>query len=431
MSRFVINGGYPLSGVHDVPGNKNAALPMIAAALLADGPVRIANLPLIRDVREMLKLVEATGASVALDEDARTAEIDPRGVSRTDLPAEICNRIRTSILLAGPLLARHGRALVHPPGGDVIGRRRLDTHFDGLAALGATVPDRAPYEFRAPRDGLRGCPYFLLDEASVTATENLVMAASLAKGETQFFNVACEPHVQDLCRMLVAMGADISGIGTNRLTVRGVETLRGASVSVGPDYIEGASYLAAAAATGGSITLRGVAAEDFGVLRRPFDKFGVHWQIEGDCLHFPGCGVGGLRVKPDFSGAIPKLEDGIWPAIPTDLLSALVVLATQSDGLVLIFEKMFESRLYFVDGLIGMGAQIVHCDPHRVVVRGPCALRGARLLSPDIRAGMAMIVAGLCAQGETVIENAESVDRGYEALETRLRALGADIRRES
>ena len=428
MSKFVIRGGYPVSGVHVVPGNKNAALPMIAAALLADGPVTLSNLPLIRDVREMLRLVEATGAAVSLDEAGRSVTIDPRGVSRLALPADICERIRTSILLAGPLLAKHGRALVFPPGGDVIGRRRLDTHFDGLAALGATVPDRAPYEFRAPKGGLRGCPMFLLDEASVTATENLVMAASLADGETNFFNAACEPHVQDLCRMLVAMGADISGIGTNRIRVRGVRSLHGASVAVGPDYIEGASYLAAAAATGGSITLQGVTESDFAVLRRPFAKFGVHWQFDEGALRYAG--TGSLRVKPDFSGAIPKLEDGIWPSIPSDLLSVLVVLATQSDGLVLIFEKMFESRLYFVDGLIGMGAQIVHCDPHRVVVRGPCSLRGARLLSPDIRAGMAMIVAGLCARGVTEIENAESVDRGYEALETNLRALGADISRE-
>lgn len=430
MSRFIIRGGFPVSGVHAVPGNKNAALPMIAASLLADGPVSISNLPLIRDVREMLALVAATGAGVSLDEASRTARIDPRTVSRTDLPEDICSRIRTSILLAGPLLARHGRALVFPPGGDVIGRRRLDTHFDGLSALGASVPDRAPYEFRAPRGGLRGCPLFLLDEASVTATENLVMAATLAKGETVYFNAACEPHVRDLCNMLVAMGADISGIGTNRLVIRGVDSLHGVEARVGPDYVEGASYLAAAAATGGSLTLTGISPDDFAVLRRPFDKFGVHWQLEGDTLRYPGSGAGGLRVKPDFSGAIPKLEDGIWPAVPTDLLSMLIVLATQSDGLMLFFEKMFESRLYFVDGLIGMGAQIVHCDPHRVVVRGPCDLHGSRLLSPDIRAGMAMVVAGLCARGVTVIENAESVDRGYEALETNFVALGADIHRE-
>ena len=247
MSRFVIEGGYPLSGTHATPGNKNAALPMIAAALLADGPVTISNLPMIRDVRRMLELVAATGAGVSLDEPARTATIDPRSVSRTSLPEDLCSQIRTSILLAGPLLARHGRAEIPPPGGDVIGRRRLDTHFDGLQALGASIRPGAPYVFDAPH-GLRGCPYFLLDEASVTASENLLMAAALAEGETEFFNVACEPHVQDLCRMLAAMGADIAGIGTNRVRVRGVKALHGAAVAVGPDYIESGSYIAAGAA---------------------------------------------------------------------------------------------------------------------------------------------------------------------------------------
>ncbi len=429
MSRFVIEGGYPLSGTHATPGNKNAALPMIAAALLADGPVTISNLPMIRDVRRMLELVAATGAGVSLDEPARTATIDPRSVSRTSLPEDLCSQIRTSILLAGPLLARHGRAEIPPPGGDVIGRRRLDTHFDGLQALGASIRPGAPYVFDAPH-GLRGCPYFLLDEASVTASENLLMAAALAEGETEFFNVACEPHVQDLCRMLAAMGADIDGIGTNRVRVRGAKSLHGASVAVGPDYIESGSYIAAAAATGGSVTIDPVSPEDFDVLRRPFDRLGVHWQLEGGKLFYPGAGVGGLRVASDLFGAIPKLEDGIWPAIPSDLLSVLIVLATQSEGLILFFEKMFESRLYFVDGLIGMGAQIVHCDPHRVVVKGFSPLHGSHLMSPDIRAGMAMIVAGLCAKGTTVIDNAESIDRGYEAVEEKLQALGARIRRE-
>jgi len=429
MSRFVIEGGYPLSGSHATPGNKNAALPMLAATLLADGPVTVRNLPLIRDVRRMLELLAATGAGVSLDEASRAATVDPRSVSRTDLPTDLCSAIRTSILLAGPLVARFGHAVIPPPGGDVIGRRRLDTHFDGLQALGATIGSGVPYVFEAPR-GLRGCPYFLLDEASVTATENLLMAASLAEGETEFFNVACEPHVQDLCRMLQAMGADLEGVGTNRIRVRGAKALHGATVDVGPDYIESGSYIAAAAATGGSITIDPASHEDFDVLRRPFARFGVHWQMDGSRLLYPGAGVGGLRVASDLFGAIPKLEDGIWPAIPSDLLSVLIVLATQSEGLILFFEKLFESRLYFVDGLIGMGAQIVHCDPHRVVVRGYSPLHGAHLMSPDIRAGMAMIIAGLCAKGTTVIDNAESIDRGYESIETNLQALGARIRRE-
>ena len=429
MSRFVIEGGYPLSGVHRAPGNKNAALPMLAAALLADGPVTVSNLPLIRDVRRMLELVASTGAGVTLDEKNRRATIDPRTVSTTELPAKLCAEVRTSILLAGPLLARHGRATIPPPGGDVIGRRRLDTHFDGLSALGATVSPGAAFVMRAP-GGLRGPGRFLLDEASVTATENILMAAAAAPGETELHNAACEPHVENLCKMLSAMGADVSGAGTNRIRVRGTDALHGAEVSVEPDYIEAGSYLAAAAATGGSITIEDAGGEEFDVMRRAFARRGVHWQIADGRLLYPGAGVGGLKIEPDWSGAIPKIEDGIWPAIPSDLLSALIVLATQSDGLVLFFEKLFESRLYFVDGLIGMGAQIVHCDPHRVVVRGRSALHGSRLMSPDIRAGMAMIVAGLCADGTTVIGNAESIDRGYEDVEGNLSALGAKIHRD-
>ena len=429
MSRFVIEGGYPLAGTHVSPGNKNAALPMLAATLLASEPVTVTNLPLIRDVRRMLELIATTGATVSLDEAERAATVDPRTVSRTDLPADLCAVIRTSILLAGPLVARHRHAVIPPPGGDVIGRRRLDTHFEGLQALGARIGSGTPYVFDAPQ-GLRAAPYFLLDEASVTASENLLMAAVLAEGETQFFNVACEPHVQNLCRMLQAMGAEMDGVGTNRIRVRGVKELHGATVAVGPDYVESGSYVAAAAATGGSITISPAVREDFDVLRRPFDRFGVHWQMDGDRLLYPGAGVGGLRVSSDLFGAIPKLEDGIWPAIPSDLLSVLIVLATQSEGLILFFEKMFESRLYFVDGLIGMGAQIVHCDPHRVVVRGYSPLRGAHLMSPDIRAGMAMIIAGLCAKGTTVIDNAESIDRGYESVETNLQSLGAHVWRE-
>ena len=430
MSRFVIEGGYPLSGVHRPPGNKNAALPMIAAATLADGPVEISNLPLIRDVRRMLELAEATGARVELDEAGRRAVIDPSDVSKPALPEKLCAEVRTSILLAGPLLARLGRARIPPPGGDVIGRRRLDTHFDGLSALGATISQGGgAYEMEAP-DGLRGAGRLMLDEASVTATENILRAAAAAEGETEIFNAACEPHVSNLCKMLSAMGAEISGVGTNRLQVRGSKALHGASVEVEPDYIEAGSYLAAAAATGGSLTIEQAGGEEFDVMRRAFSRLGVHWQVSGGRLLYPGAGVGGLKVDPDWSGAIPKIEDGIWPAVPSDLLSVLIVLATQSEGLVLFFEKLFEQRLYFVDGLIGMGAQIVHCDPHRVVVRGRSALRGSRLMSPDIRAGMAMIVAGLCAEKTTVIGNAESIDRGYEDVEGNLTALGAHIRRE-
>lgn len=433
MSRFVIEGGRPLRGRHTTPGNKNAALPMLAASLLASTPVRIENLPLIRDVVAMLNLIGTTGAGVRLDREAHAVEIDPSTIGRTALPAEICARIRTSILFAGPLLARMRHAEIPPPGGDAIGRRPLDAHFAGLRALGASVEaSSGRYVFDAPA-GLRAAPMHVLEEASVTASENVIMAAVLAKGRTELFNVACEPHVQNLCRMLQAMGADISGVGTNRLLIRGVDGLLGTTVRVWPDAIETASYLAAAAATGGSIEIGPTMEEDFEVLRRPFARFGVSWTRDPDTglLRFGGAPEGGLRVATETPGQIPKIEDGIWPAVPSDVLSVLIVLATQADGVSLFFEKMFESRLYFVDRLIDMGASIVHCDPHRVVVRGPTRLQASHLHSPDIRAGMAMVIAGLCADGTTVIENAESVDRGYEDLEARFRALGAGIRREN
>lgn len=428
MSEFIIEGGVPLSGVHITPGNKNAALPMIAASLLADSPVEIANLPVINDVKVMLELLHSIGAKVEFDEKTRTAKIDPTTVSTTALPAELCNKVRTSILLAGPLIAKTRHVVVPPPGGDVIGRRRLDTHFEGLRKLGVIVdPDKIPYEFRT-NSRLVGAR-ILLDEASVTATENLVMAASLAKGRTELLNVACEPHVQDVCRMLLSMGAKIEGIGTNKLVVEGVESLSGAKVRVGPDYIESASFIAAAAATHGKIKIENTLAEDFEVLERPFSKLGVNWtRDESGVLSFDSKYVD-LRISSEMSGAILKIEDGIWPSTPTDLLSVLIVLATQADGIALFFEKMFESRLYFVDHLIGMGAQIVQCDPHRVVVKGISKLRGTRMSSPDIRAGMALLVAGLCAQGTTTIGNAESIDRGYESIETSLAALGARIKR--
>ncbi len=430
MSKFVIQGGLPLSGRHVTPGNKNAALPMIAAALLADGPVTLTNLPAIQDVTVMLELVAATGAHVTTDGAARTATIDARTITTTDLPPALCSRVRTSILLAGPLAARVGRVVLPPPGGDVIGRRRLDTHFDGLRKLGVALDaETAPFRITVPPGGLQGAR-ILLDEASVTATENLVMAAVLAKGRTQLFNVACEPHVQNLCRMLVAMGAGISGIGTNKLVIDGVASLRGTTARIDPDYIESASYIAAAAATGGSLTIDDTVEEDFEVLEKPFARLGVTWRREGDGRLIFDSRVSELRVASDMFGAIPKIEDGIWPSTPTDLMSVLIVLATQAEGLVLFFEKMFESRMVFVDSLIGMGAQIVQCDPHRIVVKGASPLHGTHITSPDIRAGMALIVAGLCARGETTISNAESIDRGYEAVEQSLTALGAAITRE-
>ena len=427
MSQFVINGGRRVSGVHTVPGNKNAALPMLAACLLTDEPVELSNLPLIEDVRVMLSLLGELGVAVSLDEPARRATLCAASLRPRRLSRELCSRVRTSILFAGPLLARHGAASIFPPGGDAIGRRRIDTHVDGLRALGASVRAGASFSFRSKR--LHGAP-ILLDEASVTGTENLVMAATLAEGRTTIYNAACEPHVQDLCRMLNAMGARISGIGTNLLSIEGVEALHGVSHRVGPDLVDAGSFMAAALATGGELKLVDAgSADDWAIVGRPFRRIGARWTLSADgTLHLPA----GQRLKAanDFGDAIPKFEDGPWPAFPSDLLSALIVLATQTRGTMLFFEKMFESRLYFVDRLIGMGAHIVQCDPHRVVVSGPCALHATTVASPDIRAGMALLVAALCAKGTSVIRNAEVVDRGHARVEDEFRALGADIRRE-
>lgn len=430
MSKLIIQGGKPIGGTHVVPGNKNAALPMLAAALLASEPVTLENLPNIADVRVMADGLRALGAKVSGDLAEHRLTIDARRLKADPvLPADVCSRIRTSFLFAAPMLTRKGRIRLRAaPGGDSIGRRRLDTHVNGLRALGAKVTLRktGSATLTAPK-GLRGT-YFMLDEASVMATENLVMAAVRAEGVTTLYNTACEPHVQNLCRMLCAMGARIEGIGTNRLTVTGVPKLGGGAFRVGGDAIEAASYAVAALVTHGALTLEGVEAEEMAVLEPAFRKFGVRWAVEGSTLRLPA--KQRLRTAYDLGAAIPKVEDGPWPMIPSDLLSALIVLATQTRGTELIHEKMFESRLYFVDHLIGMGAKIVQCDPHRAVVTGPTALQGSTVSSPDIRAGMALIIAALCARGTTTIHNAESIDRGYEAVEANLRALGADIRRE-
>lgn len=425
MSYFEIIGGNPISGEHIVPGNKNAALPMIAATLLTDEPVTLSNLPLIDDVRVMLALVRNLGAEVELNEEARCVTITAKSLpDAPKLDRALCSKVRGSLLLAGPLLGRLRSVTVPPPGGDVIGRRRLDTHFIGFSELGATI--RGNTSFKIVAKELVGRE-ILLDEASVTATENLLMASVLARGVTSISNAACEPHVQNLCQMLNAMGAQISGIGTNRLVVHGVSRLRGVATSIGSDTIEAASYMVAALVTGGGLILKGVSPDDFKVLDRPFRRFGVKYTISGTTLTLPARQH--LRTEYDFGKAIPKLEDGIWPAFPSDLMSVFIVLATQARGTMVFFEKMFESRLYFVDHLIGMGAGIIPCDPHRVVVTGPMKLQGAMVSSPDIRAGMALLIAALCAKGKTIINNATSIDRGYAQIEHELRRLGANIRR--
>ena len=424
MSRFVIKGGRPVSGVHRVPGNKNAALPMLAASLLTAEPVVLSNLPLIADVRTMIDLLAELGAQVELDGERRTVRICARRVKSTHLSKALCGKVRSSILFAGPLLARCGCAKLYPPGGDVIGRRRIDTHLDGFRRLGASVRTGGTYLFKAAKR--LEAQRILLDEASVTATENLVMAAVLAKGTTLLYNAACEPHVQDLCRMINAMGGRIGGIGTNLLTIEGVESLHGTEQRVGPDYIDAGSYMAAALVTGGELTVEGVEPADFEALERPFKRLGVRWAFDREARSLRLPARQRLKTAYDLGDAIPKIEDGPWPMFPSDLMS---VLATQTRGTTLFFEKMFESRMYFVDHLIGMGARIVQCDPHRVVVTGPTQLHGTRVASPDIRAGMALLVAALCAKNETVILNAGSIDRGYESVELELRRLGAGIER--
>ena len=424
MARFIIHGQRPLGGTVDIVGNKNAALPMLAACLLTEEPVTLRRVPQILDVAVMLELIASLGVSVERTGD--TVRLCAAHLRRRKLDPELCRRVRSSILLAGPLAARHGRAELPPPGGDVIGRRRVDTHLHGLRELGIQTEAGRSYIFR--RRQLRGAE-ILLDEASVTGTENLLMAAVLAPGVTTLHNAACEPHVQDLGALLCKMGARISGLGTNRLSIEGVGQLRGTEHTIGPDFVELGSYLAAAAATGGTLTAAG--AFDplmLAVLDKAFRKLGVTWSIAANRLQLTPRKC--LRVRKDFGGEFPKIEDGAWPAFPSDLMSVALVLATQATGSVLFFEKMFESRMYFVDRLLEMGAHIVQCDPHRVVVAGPARLQGTHQTSPDIRAGMALIIAALCAKGESVIENAQMVDRGYERLDERLRTLGADIVRE-
>ena len=428
MARLVIKGRTALSGTHSISGNKNAALPMIAAALLTSDPVTLENVPDISDVADMLSAARTLGVRVARNKTRRTVALCAGRLRSTKIGFDLASRIRTSILFAGPLLARRGRAILPPPGGDAIGRRRLDTHFDGFRALGAKAvftPRSLVIEGR-----LRGSR-ILLDEASVTATENVLMAAVFARGETVIFNAACEPHVADLARMLNAMGAKIGGIGTNRLEVVGVDCLHGCVARVGCDYIEAGSYIAAAAATGGSVVLTDIDPEPFGVLTGAFTRFGVKWTIDEAKRTLVCRGKARSPMRYDLGDAIPSVSDGPWPAFPSDLMSVLIVLATQTRGTCLFFEKMFESRLYFVDRLRQMGARIVQCDPHRVVVTGPTRLSGGLVASNDIRAGIALVIAALCADGESVINAAETIDRGYPDVVRVLNSLGASVRRIS
>lgn len=421
--QFVVEGGRRLAGSITPTGNKNAALPIVCAALLTEEPVTLENVPRIRDIESLLGLVRAAGASAEWT-GPNTLVIRAATVRGDTLDAELCKRIRASILLAGPLLARTGSVTLAPPGGDVIGRRRLDTHVLALEALGATAEFGDRIEFRAKQ--LRGADIFL-DEPSVTGTENAVMAAVAATGTTILHNAACEPHVQDLCRMLVTLGARIEGIGSNLLTIHGGERLHGGSHRIGPDHIEVGSFIGLAAVTRSALRIEDAGVEHLRSTRLGFERLGVRTEVDGSALLVPADQE--LRIRSDLGGAIPKLEDQPWPAFPADVMSIAIVTATQCDGTILMHEKMFESRLFFVDKLVAMGARIVLCDPHRALVSGPTQLRGSVVESPDIRAGMAMLIAALCAKGTSVINNIGQIERGYERIDERLNALGASIRR--
>nr|HID14669.1 UDP-N-acetylglucosamine 1-carboxyvinyltransferase [Anaerolineae bacterium] len=423
MEKFIIEGGHPLFGAITASGNKNAALPLLAACLLTDEPVTLYNLPAIGDVQTMGELLSDVGVSIE-KLDSHTWRVHAREVRTSELNPDLFGRIRGSITLAGPMLARTGAVHLPRPGGDVIGRRRVDTHFLALSALGAEVSTDGTFRLRGRR--LYGAD-ILLDEASVTATENAIMAATLAKGTTIIRNAACEPHVQDLCRMLCGLGARIEGIGSNTLTVHGVERLGGGEYTIGPDYMEVGSYIALAAVTGGELIIKDAAPEHLRMVALVFERLGVQFEARGDDVFVPA--EQPLTIVPDIGGAIPTIADAPWPGFPADLMSIAIVLASQAQGTVLIHEKMFESRLYFVDKLIAMGARIILCDPHRCVVQGPSSLHGDEMESPDIRAGMALLIAALCAEGQSIIRNIRQIDRGYERIEEKLRRLGARIER--
>ena len=421
MDEYYIEGGFPVKGTVKASGNKNAALPCIAAAVLTDQSVTLKNLPEIEDVFVMFEIFKSFGGTVTkCAPNEYTLQL--KTVTGYEVPAPLAQKIRASILFAGPLLARHGKVMMTPPGGDVIGRRRLDTHFLALTELGAQVKINGHFLFTANK--LIGQDIFL-DEASVTATENAVMAAVTAEGETVITNAASEPHIQDLCKLLNSMGAKISGIGSNILTIQGVQQLHGAEYRIGADYMEVGSFIGLAAVTRGSLTITDINPSDMRPIKLAFNKLGIRWEIDGTNLTVPA--QQSLKVNCDLGGMIPKIDDAPWPGFPADLTSIMTVIATQVEGTVLIHEKMFEARMFFVDKLIGMGARITLCDPHRAVVTGPGTLHGSELVSPDVRAGMALVIAACCARGESLIRNVYQIERGYEHLVDRFKGLGVHI----
>lgn len=423
MEKFVIEGGVPLRGEVTPSGNKNAALPLLAACMLTDEPVILRNIPRIQDVLIMKALIESLGAQV--DElDDKTWRITARDIRPASLDPDLCRRIRASILVAGPIAARVGAFKLPPPGGDVIGRRRLDTHILSLRALGVDVEYDRGFTFQTA--GLRGAN-ILMDEASVTATENAIMAAVRAKGKTVIHNAASEPHVQELCYFLNTLGANIEEIGSNTLHINGVEHLHGGEFTIGPDYLEVLSFVGAAAVTRGSIRVKNAGVENLKMIAHVFERMGVRWQVEGDDLIVPENQE--LKVTPDLDGAIPEIKTNVWPAFPTDLISIAITVATQATGSIMFHDWMFSGRMYFTDKLVGMGAKIILCDPYRCLIQGPNQLYGENLESPDIRAGMSILLAALAAKGESTIRNISQIERGYENVDVKLRALGAKIER--
>jgi len=425
MPTFLIQGGHPLQGEVTPSGNKNAALPLLTACLLTDEPVVLHNIPNIGDVQTMRQLLENLGVSIETI-NQNSWRLHARQVCKADLDPQLCRRIRASILLAGPMLGRSTGIDLPPPGGDVIGRRRVDTHFLALRALGAEISyGEHEFHIRAP-NRLRGAEV-LLDEASVTATENAIMAAVTAHGETVIRNAASEPHVQDLCHFLNCLGARIENIGSNTLHIEGVERLNGGEYTIGPDYLEVVSYIGAAVVTGGEIRIRQAAPHHLDMVRLVFGRLGVSWEVEGEDIYIPA--EQKLEVTPDVGGKIPQINVMPWPAFPTDLMSIAIVIATQAKGTVLFHDWMYETRMFFIDKLISMGARIVLCDPHRSIVQGPSRLIGETLESPDIRAGLALTLSALAAKGTSRIGNIGQIDRGYERIDEKLRGLGAHIQR--
>ncbi len=423
MDKFIIEGGTPLNGEVVPAGNKNAALPLLAACLLTEEPVILRNVPRIKDVSVMRHLIESLGARVE-ELDATSWRITARELRPADLDPDLCRRIRASILVAGPMSARVGEFKLPPPGGDVIGRRRLDTHILALKALGSDVKYDRGFTFKS--DGLRGAD-FLMDEASVTATENAIMAAVMAKGDTIIRNAASEPHVQELCHFLNGLGAQIEEIGSNTLHIHGVPKLHGGEFTIGPDYLEVISFVGAAAVTHGSVRVKNAGVNNLGMVSHVFERMGVHWEVDGDDLVVPANQE--LKITPDMDGAIPEVKTNVWPAFPTDLISIAITVATQASGSIMFHDWMFSGRMYFTDKLVGMGARIILCDPYRCLVQGPNQLYAENLESPDIRAGMSMLIAALAAKGTSTVRNIGQIERGYQDVDKKFLALGAKLER--